>query len=97
MDEHISENLYAHIFHRLLLASSVHFPTSKWYRWSCSICITDEPEVEGSIPFLDAHVSRSQDGNLKVQVYCKKTHIHQHALQLPPPLPAQASSHMDTV
>ena len=53
-----------------------------------SIRFTDEPELEGRIPFLGALVTRKTDGSMKVQVYCKKTHSDQylnfgshHALQ----------------
>ena len=34
-----------------------------------SIKFMDEPETEGSIPFLDALISHVEDGKVKVQVY----------------------------
>ena len=43
-----------------------------------SIRFTDEPEVEGRIPFQDALVTNKTDEFMKVQVYCKKTHTDQY-------------------
>ena len=39
---------------------------------------TDEPEVEKTIPFLDAQVTRKEDGTLKMKIYRKKTHTEQY-------------------
>ena len=38
-----------------------------------SIKFTDEPQVDKTIPFLDAQTTRKDDGSLKVKVYKKKT------------------------
>ena len=43
-----------------------------------SIKFTDEPEVEKTIPFLDAQITRKYYGTLKVKVYRKKTHTNQY-------------------
>ena len=45
---------------------------------SGSIRFTDEPEVNGSIPFLDALIKRNEDGTLKVMVYRKKIPTDQY-------------------
>ena len=45
---------------------------------SGSIRFTDDPEVNGSIPFLDALIKRNEDGTLKVMVYRKKIHTDQY-------------------
>ena len=38
----------------------------------------DEPEMAGSISFLDVLISHKGDGKVKVQVYCKATHTDQY-------------------
>ena len=43
-----------------------------------SITFTDEPELEKSIPILDAQITRKDDKTLKVKVYRKKTHTNQY-------------------
>ena len=43
-----------------------------------SIKFTDESEVEKTISFLDAQITRKEDGTLKVNVYRKKTHTDQY-------------------
>ena len=35
-------------------------------------------EEGGSIPFLDTLIQRWEDGNLKLEVYCKETHTNQY-------------------
>ena len=37
-----------------------------------------EIEVDGSLPYLDVHVTKKQDGSLAHQVYRKKIHIEQY-------------------
>ena len=39
-----------------------------------SIHFTDEPEVDKTIPFLDALVTGTPGGSMKVKLYRKKTH-----------------------
>ena len=43
-----------------------------------SIQFTDEPEVDQAIPYLDALVTRTRGGTMKVKVYRKKTHTGQY-------------------
>ena len=43
-----------------------------------SIKFIDGPEVEKTTCFLDAQITRKEDGTLKVKVYTKKTHTNQH-------------------
>ena len=43
-----------------------------------SIKFTDELETGVTIPFLDALISRTEDGKMKVQVYQKAAHTDQY-------------------
>ena len=45
---------------------------------SGSIKFTDERKKDGSIPFLDALISRKDDRRVNVQVYRKATHTDQY-------------------
>ena len=42
------------------------------------IKFTNDPETEGTLPFLDTLVKRQADGSLKVNVYRKPTHTDQY-------------------
>ena len=57
-----------------------------------SIKFTDEPEVEKTIHFLDAQITRKEDGALKVKVYRKNTHTDQYlSFESHHPLPHKLS------
>ena len=38
---------------------------------------TNEPEIEGSLAFLDCYTVRQEDESIKTSVYRKLTHTHQ--------------------
>ena len=38
----------------------------------------EEPETEGSIPFLYALINHKEDGSVKIEVYWMKTHTDQY-------------------
>jgi hypothetical protein len=46
--------------------------------YSEHIKFTMDIEVDGSLPFLDVHVTKKPDGSLGNQVYRKKTHTEQY-------------------
>ena len=56
------------------------------------IKFTDESEKDGSIPFMNACISRKDDSRVKVQVY---PHRPIPELLLPPHTQPQAGSHPD--
>ena len=60
-----------------------------------SIKFTDEPEVQKTIPFLDAQITRKEDGTLKVKVYRKNAHMDQYRSFESQPRPPQARHHQD--
>ena len=61
-----------------------------------SIKFTDEPEKDGSIPFLVARISCKDDDGVKVQMYIKEApHWPIPEFSLPPPAKPQAGSHPD--
>ena len=63
----------------LLLRKTVHnsSPITSTV-WTPHIKFTNDPENEGTLPFLDTLVKRQADGSVKVSVYRKPTHTDQY-------------------